>query len=642
MFAFLYNSRGSITFDRLQRAYTEAGASDCTHRWISPKGDIATIQVNATLLSAQNNTQPQSGESFVLAHGRLDAPEEIRRRLHANPATGDSHLIALAALNAGEAAPDLLPGDFAFAYWTGRSLFIAVDHIGQRSLYYTRTKYGFAVATRLPLLLALPDIPLALNAEGLALLTLGRMGRNKEDTAFAEIKLLPGSYCKWLHTDRETDACRWWNPDIAIRRNYKDPRDYTAELAVLFDNAVRCRLPEEGPAACTLSGGLDSTLVAGFAAPILARNNRMLHAWTSVPHPDLIPEQRPGWDSSDWSHACEMAELHANIQHQAVSPQGVCLLDTLHAVHKKNVTPVRNGANHFWLTEIALRARQAGCSVVLTGMRGNGSISFAGADGVRRIIRQVRWRHLARHVRNMPGNRGRYLLRSLMSACVNEHLLEQFQKARVKKPPPPGFPLVQPVTQAIYQRTSLSWPALTKRVHWADFMARPNTAFAADFLAYADVEIHDPTGDRRLHEYLLNCPPEAFVGDGFERLQARLLGAGKVPESIRWRRSRGEQVPEKAGFFGLYPERYREAWNAVRDLPWTSECINISAVDRALNDFIQGRRDARFLSTTLHRILDVGLFIIHAQNHWNAYFGQIDFFRNRSERADFETRSGGV
>ena len=161
-----------------------------------------------------------------------------------------------------------------------------------------------------------------------------------------------------------------------------------------------------------------------------------------------------------------------------------------------------------------------------------------------------------------------------------------------------------------------------KRADWIDFIAKPKTAFSADHLAYANVEMRDPTADRCLHEYLLNCPPEAFVGDGFERLQARLLGAGKVPENIRWRRSRGEQVPEEAGFFGLYPQRYREAWNEVRKLPWTNEYIDVFAVDQVLNDLIEGREDSRSLSTGLHRILDIGLFIIHAQNHWSAHFGR--------------------
>ena len=45
--------------------------------------------------------------------------------------------------------------------------------------------------------------------------------------------------------------------------------------------------------------------------------------------------------------------------------------------------------------------------------------------------------------------------------------------------------------------------------------------------------MRDPTGDRRLCEYVLRCPPEAFVGDGFDRLQARLLGAGVVPDAVR-------------------------------------------------------------------------------------------------------------
>ncbi len=62
--------------------------------------------------------------------------------------------------------------------------------------------------------------------------------------------------------------------------------------------------------------------------------------------------------------------------------------------------------------------------------------------------------------------------------------------------------------------------------------------------------------------------PEAFLGDGFERLQARMLGAGRVPDSIRWRRTQGQQAPEEAALFALYPARYRAAWAEARQLPW--------------------------------------------------------------------------
>jgi len=560
MFAFLYHSRGGITFDSIRRAYMESDSSGHARYWISSDNRIGIIWGNAALLTGRQRQQPQSNAPLVLAHGRLDAPQEIKQRLRIDGIMDDAHLIALTALHAGEAAPNQLYGDFAFAHWTGDALFIATDSIRQKPIYYARTKHGFAVATRLTTLLALPDVPHTLHAERLLLLTQGRIN-GTEDTAFADIKSLFGGSYKWLYADRETTTHRWWRPDMTIRRNYKDPRDYAAELTLLFDAAVRCRLPKEGPVSCTLSGGLDSTLVAGFAAPILANGDRTLHAWTSVPHPSLIPEQRAGWDSDDWCYASEMAALHPNIQHHAVSPENICLLDVLHSVHTTSATPVRNGANHLWITAIAQRAQKSHCDIVLTGGNGNASISYAGYGGTRRMIRRAQWGRFVKHVRNIPHHRGKFLLRELMSACMSEFIRGPLRRFREEKHTHPGLTLLAPAACSLYGRIAPEAPHVRNRQQWFDFMARPKTAFAADLTAYANIDIRDPTADRHLHEYLLQCPPDAFVGDGFERIQARLLGADKVPDSIRWRRTRGEQVPEEAGFFTLYPERYRAAWN---------------------------------------------------------------------------------
>jgi len=615
MFAFLYHSRGGITFDSIRRAYMESDSSGHARYWISSDNRIGIIWINAALLTARQNQEPQRNEPFVLAHGRLDAPQEIREFLHADNAVDDSHLIALTALHAGEAAPNRLYGDFAFAHWTGEALFIATDHIRQKSLYYTKTKYGFAVATRLTALLALPDVSRVLHAERLALLTQGNVGQGQEYTAYADIRSLSGGCCKWLHANRETPTRRWWQPDIAIRRSYKDPLDYTGELTALFEAAVHCRLPKEGPVSCTLSGGLDSTLVAGYAAPILADGNRILHAWTSVPHPSLTPARRAGWDSSDWPYASELVSLHPNIRHHAISPENICLLDVFHVVHAKSATPVRNSANHLWLTEIANGAQQAQCHIVLTGTHGNGGISYAGHGGTRRMIRRAQWGRFAKHLRNMPDGRGKFVLHQLMSACMNEFMRDHLRRLREKKPSRPELSLLRPAARALYEQTPPDQSPARKRQQWADFMARPKTAFAADLSAHANTDIRDPTADRRLHEYLLNCPPDMFVGDGFERLQARLLGAGKVPDSIRWRRNRGEQVPEEAGFFTLYPERYRAAWNEIKHSPWINEYVDTLIANRTLDDLIHGRSIPRAMATALHRIFDIGLFITHAQRH---------------------------
>lgn len=624
MFAFLYRARGGIVFDDLQKAQTALASAGNARCWISETGDIGLIWTAGTLLSAQDDEVPRSGQPFALALGRLDIREKQNGSREYSSAVCDARRIAACALQKGEAAPNSLMGEFALAHWTGRALFIATDHLGHSSIYYAHTPQGFTVATRLPALLAFPDTPRDLDGLGLALVAMMQMGRGAGHTPFTGIRHLIGGHSLWLDPNRETEAQRWWNPDFSIRRVYKDPRDYTAEIESLFDDAVRSRLPEHGPVGCTLSGGLDSTLVAGFAAPILAETNRNLYAWTSIPHPKLPVESRPGWDNSDWAYASQMGIMHPNIQHQAVSPEGICLLDVLHAVHTSSATPTFNVANHLWVTEIGHRARKAGCNVILTGSHGNPGISFAGNGGITRLIRHGKWLRAIAHLRRTPNFRNRSLIRHTLTAIMGEHTYAQIRQLFGSALPPfspPGAKLVHPVVREYYPRAPIELSPVVQRRDWMHFLSRPRTSFVVDIMAHAGIEFRDPTADRRLAEYLLGCPTEAFIGDGFERLQARLLGVGRVPDSIRWRRTRGDQVPEQAGFFSLYPERYRDTWAEVRRLPWTMEFIDIPVADNMLEDLVNGKAHPRLHAAALHRILDIGMFIMDAKQRWQVSDG---------------------
>ncbi len=620
MFAFLLRAGGGIAIEDLQGVHDALHADDLRH-WISEAGDIGVVWSAGALLDAHGRTSPSAGVPFALGAGRLDTPTAWQRRNPACGASDDARQIAACALAMGEAAPACLYGDYALAHWTGRALFIATDHLGSSPIYHARTPRGFAVATRLPALLAFPDTPRELDGLGLGLVAMVQMGRGAGHTAWRGIRAVRGGHSLWLDAQGNAEERRWWNPDITVRRTCRDPRDYTAQIASLFADAVRCRLPHQGPVGCTLSGGLDSTLVAGFAAPMLAQQQRDLHAFTSVPHPALdVPPQR-GWENDDWPHAHQMTRLHPNLRHEAVSPEGICLLDVLQAVHASSATPTRNVANHLWLTEIGLRARAAGCDVVLAGFQGNATVSFAGHGGVTRLLRHGRWSRALEHMRQERGFGARSVLRHALVAATGEPAVRTVSRLLGKRPPPfapPGSPLVQGHVRGYYRTAPPELTPVVNRADWLRFMSQPRTAFCVDMSAHAGVETRDPTGDRRLCEHLLGCPADAFVGGGFGRLQARLLGEGRVPDAIRWRRTLGDQAPEQAGWFSLYPERYRDAWADVRRLPWTREFIDCSQVDTVLEDLVCGRPHPRLIAAAVHRILDIGTFITAARYRWGA------------------------
>lgn len=618
-FAILYRQGGGLDARQLDPArhqWSQDPDCDAPHVWLSPAGDIAVLYAEGTLHFAEPQSSGSAMLECVLSSARLDDAPDLARHLQLPASSTHEHLVASAVLRDGEQATARLNGDFAWALWRDHVLHLGVDHIGQRALYHARTATGFVVTTHLPLLLALPGAPRGLNEEALVLLAATHFGSGPCDTAFADVHLLPGGHCMSLDAHGSGEPRRWWQPDIAIRRRYRDVRDYTHELEEVFGTAVRVRLPQAGPVGCNLSGGLDSSLVAAFAAPMLAAEERTLHAWTSIPHEDLPLVSSPGRDANEWRFAAETAAMHANMHHHGLSPRGICLLDVLADVHRSSATPVRNSANYLWVSQIPRQARQHGCRVVLTGQRGNASISFAGAGGVAGMLRSGQWARFTGHIAALPGRRGRQLLRLGLAGVLGESRLHKLLQSRNGVPGKAWLPLLSPAARTLLAGYALPALNVADRTQWLAFLGHPHPAFNADISAMTGAELRDPTADRRLHEYLLGCPADAFVGEGFDRLQARLLGAGRLPDSVRWKRSRGEQCPEEALWFTLYPERYREAWSRVRTLPWAARWLDCMAVDRQLQLLLDGEPVTKDRAAAMHRLLDIGLFILHAQQCW--------------------------
>jgi asparagine synthase (glutamine-hydrolysing) len=623
MFLCLYRASATVTTNLLQHVIRASPIYGERHCWVSPDGHSGAVWSPNCLVTADGDTWPRSEQPFALAVGRLDRTEGISGQALRHR-TDSARIAAHVAFSGKFGVPDLY-GDFALASVNGKQLLIATDHLGLRKLFYTRTDEGYAVSTDLVALLSLPDTPKALNEEGLALLALVYMGNSNGPTSFRGVQVLPGGHTLLLDPESHTRMApvRWWNPPNKPTRIYRDPLDYSAELNVLFNKAVRSRLPAEGPVGATLSGGLDSTLVAAYAAEALAEQGRVLLSWTSVPHPGLAPEQRPGWDSDDWIYASQLAAQHPNIQHESVSPEGICLLDVLQAINAGSATPVRNSANHLWILEIARRAQQHGCKAVLTGEHGNATVSYAGNGGLPQLIRQGRWLRSARHILHLPERRGRQAVGSIVTAAIGARWTQELRallngsQSGMKS----VLHLMRPVVRDLYASLGPHHKPIVDAQGRVKFATKPRPSFLVNIRAHVPVEWEDPTSDRQLIEYILDCPPEAFLDNGFERVQARLLGANRVPDTIRWRRTRGEQVPEEAGVFALYPDRYRAVWAEVRQLAWFAKYVEVDAVDTVLQSLLAGDPVPRLTANTVHRLLHIGMFVKHAEREWN---GQVE------------------
>lgn len=569
-----------------------------------------------------------------LFDGRLRQREPLRVALDLDRRPRDDlSLYVEAARRWAAEAPQHLHGDFAALAWdpATATLQACTDHAGGRRLFYAAlSDGGFALATHLPLLLATPGLDRRLDGLALGLVPLALI--TPADTPFRAVEMLPGGHRLQRRPGTSPRRDCWWRPagpDPALRRL---PATEAAEaVAALFDEVIAEHLDADGPVATMLSGGLDSSLVAGYAARRLLAAGRSLHAYTAVPQPGLPLPPRAGWDASEWPLTAQLAARYPNVRHIAVHAGEPCLLDSFAAWHQSGASPVRNSANCQWIDTMAADARGHGCRTLLGGGKGNASISLdGGAAALNALLATGAFGELWRALRRDPASLPRQVVRMIRAAYRDGRAADN--RALL------GYAPIAPT--AIADALLVARRRAVEPVHWDYHAARVRalglgTVLTPDFRARHGIELRDPTADRRLVEALLRLPLTVTVHDGYPRALARLAGAGVVPDEIRWRTRRGQQSPEQAGYFGQHADRYREALRTALATPlrdWYAPAV----LEASLEALIAGRA-APGLGPFLHRVLDVGLFLDHAARRWGA---PADLAAERPSRSDIAAAAG--
>ncbi len=162
-----------------------------------------------------------------------------------------------------------LDGEFAALLWDGRArrLIAIRDAAGVRPLFVRRHRdeggEAWLFASEAKAILAHPGVPRALAPEYLAGPLFGAFGR--APASFAGIDNLAPGTALIVAADGAASTHRWWAP--RIRPDPQLTRERAAEaVRAAMQEAVDRRLDADVPVACLVSGGLDSTIVAGLAA----------------------------------------------------------------------------------------------------------------------------------------------------------------------------------------------------------------------------------------------------------------------------------------------------------------------------------------------------------------------------------------
>lgn len=196
----------------------------------------------------------------------LELKKELEQKGHRFTTTSDTEVLAASYLEWGTDCVHHFNGMWAFGIWDQKeqSLFLSRDRFGEKPLYYTQLADNtFCFASEMKALAPLMDRfeP----ADDFNWLVENYMDYEATDRCLIKgIERLQPGYsliCK----DGRLNYINYWYTLQNIRETPDKYEDQVAQFRELLDDAIKLRLRSDVPLGCSLSGGLDSSVVTALA-----------------------------------------------------------------------------------------------------------------------------------------------------------------------------------------------------------------------------------------------------------------------------------------------------------------------------------------------------------------------------------------
>ncbi|MDR2819979.1 MAG: asparagine synthase (glutamine-hydrolyzing) [Desulfovibrio sp.] len=158
-------------------------------------------------------------------------------------------------------------GMFAFALWDAdkQRLFCARDRFGKKPFFYSVQRGCFYFASEMTALTSVPGA-LSFTMDPKAVMRyLAYEYVPTPQTIYREISSLPPAHLLLLENG-QLRIERYWDMPVPDENDLRDERELCEELHSLLSRAVRRRMISDVPLGLFLSGGIDSTIIAGLMA----------------------------------------------------------------------------------------------------------------------------------------------------------------------------------------------------------------------------------------------------------------------------------------------------------------------------------------------------------------------------------------
>src|SRR5919107_232929 len=255
------------------------------------EGSVGLGMRRLSIVDVAGGHQPMSNEDgsiVVVFNGEIynfpSLYEELVAKGHSFKTRSDTEALVHLYEEHGEKMVARLRGMFAFAIWdrNNRKLLIARDHFGQKPLFYTEQGGALTFGSEIKALLADDPSLAELSPRALDQYLTMRFVQPPE-TFFARVRALPPAhYMVW--ENGETRIQRYCSLTYGPKWTYSEAETLD-RIDELLAETVKLHLLSDVPVGAFLSGGLDSTLIASYAARTLGSELRTFSM--GIPYRDL-------------------------------------------------------------------------------------------------------------------------------------------------------------------------------------------------------------------------------------------------------------------------------------------------------------------------------------------------------------------
>lgn len=452
-----------------------------------------------------------------------------------------------------------ITGMFAIAVYdfNNAKFYLFADHMGTRCInYYAKDGVILFSTLSRPITAVMPEKEYGINERFIAAC---------ESTASPELCLFAGEtpfenvyqvnagcYIENQIDDNGNFISReleYWNP---LKENKKETgteiKDYRQLFRDCFFNCVKDAIDTDGNVAATISSGLDSTSVAGIAARILKKKDEKLYGFTSVPLSDYDGKLERGMVADESNGVKNFLSAYDNIDHFFDDCEGKSAFTELERLVHIIEAPVKALSNLVWIEDIAQKAKEKKCKVLLIGQFGNGTISSG--DVLSRVYQEIREGHFATAKKQLAklGEKfgisrknligimaSQWFEKASFDLGLNRSFKKSFDNVYLKEELLKKHNIVDAHRKQFKRQ---GYNSLATRKQQLSFvfdkaMAQNINMYDTRLSLYTGIMIKDPTRDKRLVELIASFPIEQFCDNAVERRLVREYLSDIVPDSVR-------------------------------------------------------------------------------------------------------------